>query len=36
MKCGAWLQLEVEPITAGARIRQTAIFDPLGLAGLLY
>jgi len=32
----AWLQFEVEPITAGARIRQTAVFDPLGLAGLLY
>jgi len=32
----AWLQFEVEPITAGARIRQTAIFDPLGLAGFLY
>jgi hypothetical protein len=32
----AWLQFEVEPTDAGARIRQTAIFDPLGLAGLLY
>lgn len=32
----AWLQFEVEPSPAGARIRQTAIFDPLGLAGLLY
>ncbi len=32
----AWLQFEVEPAAAGARIRQTAIFDPLGLAGLLY
>jgi uncharacterized protein YbjT (DUF2867 family) len=32
----AWLQFEVEPTGAGARIRQTAIFDPLGLAGLLY
>jgi uncharacterized protein YbjT (DUF2867 family) len=32
----AWLQFEVEPTAAGARIRQTAIFDPLGLAGLLY
>jgi uncharacterized protein YbjT (DUF2867 family) len=32
----AWLQFEVEPTATGARIRQTAIFDPLGLAGLLY
>ena len=32
----AWLQFEVEPTAAGARIRQTAIFDPLGLTGLLY
>ena len=32
----AWLQFEVEPAGAGARIRQTAIFDPRGLAGLLY
>ena len=32
----AWLQFEVEPITGGSRITQTAIFDPLGLSGLLY
>ena len=32
----AWLQFEVEPTDAGARIRQTAIFDPLGLVGLVY
>ena len=32
----AWLQFEVEPTDAGARICQTAIFDPLGLAGLVY
>jgi hypothetical protein len=32
----AWLQFEVEPTETGARIRQTAIFDPLGLAGLMY
>lgn len=32
----AWLQFEVEPQEAGARIRQTAIFDPIGLFGLLY
>jgi uncharacterized protein YbjT (DUF2867 family) len=32
----AWLQFEVEPKANGALIRQTAIFDPLGLVGLLY
>ena len=32
----AWLQFEVEPNSRGSRIRQTAIFDPAGLAGLLY
>lgn len=33
----AWLQFEVEPGEAGgSRIRQTAIFDPQGLAGLAY
>jgi hypothetical protein len=32
----AWLQLEVEPNAQGTVIRQTAIFDPSGLAGLLY
>ena len=32
----AWLQFEVEPAADGAIIRQTAIFDPWGLAGLLY
>jgi hypothetical protein len=32
----AWLVFEVEPEGAGARISQTAIFDPRGLAGLLY
>ncbi len=32
----AWLQFEVEPNTQGSLIRQTAIFDPAGLAGLLY
>ncbi len=32
----AWLQFEVEPDGAGSIIRQTAIFDPLGLAGLIY
>ncbi len=32
----AWLQFEVEPTGTGAAIRQTAIFDPRGLGGLLY
>jgi hypothetical protein len=32
----AWLQFEVEPNSEGSLIRQTAIFDPAGLAGLLY
>jgi len=32
----AWLEFEVEPRPGGATIRQTAIFDPVGLAGLAY
>ena len=32
----AWLQFEVEGDGAGSTIRQTAIFDPVGLAGLAY
>lgn len=32
----AWLQFELEPRDGGATISQTAIFDPVGLAGLLY
>lgn len=32
----AWLEFEVTPATGGAEIRQTAIFDPSGVAGLLY
>lgn len=33
----AWLQFEVDPIGGGrTRIRQTAIFDPTGLSGLVY
>ena len=32
----AWLQFEVTPCPAGASIRQTAVFDPTGLGGLLY
>jgi uncharacterized protein YbjT (DUF2867 family) len=32
----AWLQFEVEGDASGSTIAQTAIFDPVGLAGLLY
>ena len=32
----AWLDFEVEPNGTGSTIRQTAIFDPAGLSGLLY
>jgi uncharacterized protein YbjT (DUF2867 family) len=32
----AWLEYEVVPREDGATIRQTAIFDPIGLAGLAY
>jgi hypothetical protein len=32
----AWLEFEVTPDGDGATIRQTAIFDPVGLAGLAY
>jgi uncharacterized protein YbjT (DUF2867 family) len=32
----AWLEFEVNPCDQGSTIRQTAIFDPLGLAGLVY
>jgi len=32
----AWLEFEVTPCEQGSKIRQTAIFDPIGLAGLLY
>ena len=32
----AWLEFEVTPCEQGSIIRQTAIFDPLGLAGLMY
>ncbi len=32
----AWLEFEVSPNERGSTIRQTAIFDPRGLAGLLY
>jgi uncharacterized protein YbjT (DUF2867 family) len=32
----AWLQFEVTPRPGGSAIRQTAIFDPVGLLGLAY
>jgi len=32
----AWLQFEVTPENGGSLIRQTALFDPVGLRGLLY
>jgi uncharacterized protein YbjT (DUF2867 family) len=32
----AWLQWEVEPTAGGSIIRQTAIFDPVGVLGRLY
>jgi hypothetical protein len=32
----AWLQFEVEPDGAGSLVRQTAIYEPRGLFGLLY
>ncbi|MFO0690597.1 MAG: SDR family oxidoreductase [Myxococcota bacterium] len=32
----AWLEFTVAPTASGARIRQTATFDPAGLAGLAY
>jgi uncharacterized protein YbjT (DUF2867 family) len=32
----AWLEFEVEPHADGSLVRQTAIFDPVGLAGLAY
>jgi uncharacterized protein YbjT (DUF2867 family) len=32
----AWLQFEVRPDAGGSIITQTAIFDPVGVAGLLY
>jgi hypothetical protein len=32
----AWLQFEVTPEKGGSLIRQTAVFDPVGLLGLVY
>lgn len=32
----AWLEFEVEGKNSGTTIRQTALFDPVGLSGLIY
>jgi tryptophan-rich sensory protein/uncharacterized protein YbjT (DUF2867 family) len=32
----AWLEFEVEPAHGGSTVRQTAVFDPIGLSGLAY
>jgi hypothetical protein len=32
----AWLEFEVRPTNRGSTVRQTAVFDPTGLLGLLY
>jgi hypothetical protein len=32
----AWLEFEVSPTNRGSTVRQTAVFDPTGLLGLLY
>jgi uncharacterized protein YbjT (DUF2867 family) len=32
----AWLEFEVQPLSGGTELRQTATFDPLGLLGLTY
>jgi hypothetical protein len=32
----AWLAFEVEQDASGSTIRQTAIFEPVGLLGLMY
>jgi len=32
----AWLSFELEPVAKATEIRQTAIFDPIGLRGLIY
>jgi hypothetical protein len=32
----AWLEFEVTATQGGSIIRQTAVFEPIGLAGLLY
>jgi len=32
----AWLEFDVQPAKSGVTLRQTAIFDPVGLCGLAY
>ena len=32
----AWLEFDVTPTATASSIRQTAIFDPVGLWGLIY
>lgn len=32
----AWLEFELEPTAKGSRLRQTAVFDPVGPTGLAY
>jgi len=32
----AWLEFDVRPTDRGSSVRQTAVFDPVGLLGLLY
>ena len=32
----AWLEFDVEPAAGGAIVHQTAVFEPIGLFGLLY
>jgi uncharacterized protein YbjT (DUF2867 family) len=32
----AWLEFDVEPTEGGAVVHQTAVFEPVGLSGLLY
>jgi len=32
----AWLEFDVQPAKSGVTLRQTAIFDPVGLLGLAY
>jgi uncharacterized protein YbjT (DUF2867 family) len=32
----AWLEFEVVPVADGAVVHQTAVFEPVGLSGLLY
>lgn len=32
----AWLEFEVDPEGDGSTIRQTAIYDPVGLLGIAY